>query len=156
MGVIGCLFRRRISDGELAFYRCWSPRPVTLATLVGVAGRRWVIETAFATSKSFGLDEHQVRRWASWYRHTTLVMLAYAICIVIAARHQPQPDHSGDGLIPLTVKETRRLFAKLCLTTTGGIDHVLAWSRWRRRHQKRAMTSHYRRRGHQIHQPAST
>jgi SRSO17 transposase len=32
------LIRRRIRAGELAFYRCWSPKPVTLATLVRVAG----------------------------------------------------------------------------------------------------------------------
>jgi hypothetical protein len=32
------LVRRRLSDGELAFYRCWSPTPVALPTLVRVAG----------------------------------------------------------------------------------------------------------------------
>jgi hypothetical protein len=37
------LVRRRIIDGELAYYRCWSARPVTLAALVRVAGTdgRW-------------------------------------------------------------------------------------------------------------------
>jgi hypothetical protein len=30
------LIRRSLSDAELAFYRCWSPRPVALPTL----GRR--------------------------------------------------------------------------------------------------------------------
>jgi hypothetical protein len=39
--------RRRISDGELAFYRCWSPRPVPLRALVKVAGIRWNVETCF-------------------------------------------------------------------------------------------------------------
>ena len=39
------LVRRRISDGELAFYRCWSPVQVALPTLVRVAGTRWCIET---------------------------------------------------------------------------------------------------------------
>jgi hypothetical protein len=29
---------------ELAFYRCWSPRPVTLAELAAVAGARWGVE----------------------------------------------------------------------------------------------------------------
>jgi hypothetical protein len=41
-------------------------------------------------------------------------------------------------------------------TTTHTIGHWLHWSTWRRRHQARAKTSHYRRRGHTIHQPAST
>jgi SRSO17 transposase len=38
------LVRRNRTTGELAFYRCWTPRPVLLATLVRVAGRRWTIE----------------------------------------------------------------------------------------------------------------
>jgi hypothetical protein len=38
------LVRRSRADGELAFYHCWTPRPVALATLARVAGRRWTIE----------------------------------------------------------------------------------------------------------------
>ena len=34
------LIRRRISDGEYAFYRAHAPRPVPLAQLVRVAGSR--------------------------------------------------------------------------------------------------------------------
>jgi len=141
------LVRRRRTDGELAFYRCWSPTPVALPTLVRVAGTRWCIETAFQTSKNAtGLDEHQVRRWDSWYRHTTLVMLAHAILTVIAARQRAHPGPDDEKLIPLTVNEIRRLFAKLVAATTHTITHWLAWSRWRRLHQARAKTSHYRRR----------
>jgi SRSO17 transposase len=148
------LIRRRISDGELAFYRCWSPRPVPLRALVTVAGTRWRIETCFQTSKAIGLDEHQIRRWDSWYRHTSLVMLAHAILAVIAARERarPAPHHP---LIPLTVPEIRRLFAKLIANTVHTIEHYLAWSYWRRQHQARAKTSHYRRRGQITHQPSS-
>ena len=39
----GCrwlLIRRNRTTGELAFYRCYSPQPVPLRTLVHVAGRR--------------------------------------------------------------------------------------------------------------------
>ena len=32
-----------------------------------------------------GPDEHQVRRWASWYRWTTLAMLACAFLTITAA-----------------------------------------------------------------------
>jgi hypothetical protein len=32
-GCHGLLIRRRISDGELAFYRCWTPQPVPLRAL---------------------------------------------------------------------------------------------------------------------------
>jgi hypothetical protein len=114
-------------------------------------------ETCFQTSKTIGLDESQVRRWDSWYRHTTLVMHAHAILTVIAARERDTvPVTSGQPLISLTFDEVRRLFATLIANTIHPISHWLAWSIWRRRHQATARTSHYRRRGHIEHQPAST
>ncbi|WP_369141931.1 IS701 family transposase [Streptomyces sp. R44] len=71
------LVRRNRRTGELAYYRCYSPRPVPLTALVKVAGRRWTVEETFQAAKSLaGLDEHQVRRWVSWHRWTTLAMLA--------------------------------------------------------------------------------
>jgi hypothetical protein len=45
------LIRRSHTTGELAFYRCYLPCPVPLATLVRVAGQRWRIEEAFQTGK---------------------------------------------------------------------------------------------------------
>jgi SRSO17 transposase len=156
----GChslLVRRRISDGELAFYRCWSPRPVPLRVLVRVAGTRWNVETCFQTGKRIGLDEPQVRRWDSWYRHVTLVMLAHAILTIIAARERDQYTADTDQtLIALTFNEIRRLFARMITNTIHTIDHWLHWSTWRRRHQARAKTSHYHRRDQTIHRPAST
>nr|WP_225319684.1 IS701 family transposase [Micromonospora aurantiaca] len=155
----GChslLVRRRISDGELAFYRCWTPTPVPLRTLVRVAGTRWNVETCFQTGKSIGLDEPQVRRWDSWYRHVTLVMLAHAILTVIATRERDNRTDHDQTLIALTFHEIRRLITRLITNTVHTIDHWLHWSAWRRRHQARARTSHYRRRGHIAYQPAST
>jgi hypothetical protein len=94
-----------------------------------VAGTRWRIETCFQTAKgAVGLDEHQVRRWDSWYRYTTLVMLAHAVLTVIAARERDRPRRSDRPLIPLTVKEIRHLFAKLINNTVHTISHWLAWS----------------------------
>jgi len=148
------LVRRRISDGELAFYRCWSAHPVPLRVLVRVAGTRWNVETCFQTGKTIGLDEPQVRRWDSWYRHITLVILAHAILTVIAARERDR--HTDQTLIPLTLNEIRRLFTRLITNTAHTIDHWLHWSNWRRRHQARAKTSHYRRRGQPINQPTPT
>jgi hypothetical protein len=115
-----------------------------------VAGR---IPTVWAacvqTAKgAVGLDQHQVRRWDSWYRYTTLVMLAHAVLTVIAAWERDRPRPDDQPLIPLTVKEIRHLFAKLINNTIYTTSHWLNWSRWRRRHQARAKTSHYRRRGH--------
>jgi SRSO17 transposase len=150
------LVRRSLSDGELAFYRCWSPRPVSLRTLVTVAGTRWRVETCFQTGKGLGLDEHQVRRWDSWYRHTTLVMLAHAILTVIAAHQRAQHPPEDQQLVPLSINEIRHLLAKLVINAIHTIDHWLGWSRWRRQHQARAKTSHYRRRGQLDHRQAST
>ena len=83
------LIRRRITDGELAYYRCWSPTTGPPPALVRVAGTRWSVEECFQAGKGeVGLDQHQVRRWDSWHRYTTLVMLAHAILAVIAARER--------------------------------------------------------------------
>ena len=86
------------------------PRPVPLSTLVRVAGQRWRIEESFQAAKGLtGLDQHQVRRWTSWHRWTTLAMLAHAFLAVATAierDHAPAPA----GLIELTVNEFRRLF----------------------------------------------
>jgi SRSO17 transposase len=139
------LVRRNRKTGELAFYRCWMPRPVPLATLVRVAGRRWSIEERIQTSKGLcGLDQHQVRRWRSWYRWMTLAMLAHAFLVVAAltdhTRHSPPPE-----LIGLTCNELQHLFAVLLARPVADLTHRLHWSVWRRRHQARARTCHYRR-----------
>ena len=107
------LIRRNIRTGELAFYRAYAPTRVPLATLVGVAGRRWTVEEAFQSGNELaGLDEHQVRTWTSWHRWTLLAMLAHAFITVMAAT-QPDPPPQESGLIALTRNEIRRLFSAL-------------------------------------------
>jgi hypothetical protein len=146
--VCAVLVRRNINDGELAYYRCWSPERTTLATLVRVAGTRWCVHECFQAAKGeVGLDQHQVRRWRSWYRYTTLVMLAYAILAVIAAHERNRHDRKASDLIPLSVNEIRHLFAKLITNTVRTIRYLLHRSLWRRRDQTRAGTSHYTNRG---------
>jgi len=143
------MVRRNDSTGELAYYRCWSPRPVSLSALVGVAGRRWTIEESFQAAKGqAGLDEHQVRTWTSWRRWVILSMLAMAFLAVTCANerdHTPTPQ----GLIPFTLNEIRRLFDRLTLTRTATDDTIWAWSLWRRKHQATARSCHYRRRSEQ-------
>lgn len=115
-----------------------------LATLVRVAGRRWTIEESFQTSKGqTGLDEHQVRTWRSWYRWTTLVMLAHLFLAIttVAERAKPTPA----GLIPLSLNEIRHLFIQLVIGHTNDIIACLRWSWWRPRHQHRAQQAHYQR-----------
>lgn len=138
------LVRRNRRTGELAYYRCYAPGRVPLATLVRVAGRRWTIEESFQTSKGqTGLDEHQVRTWTSWYRWTTLVLLAHLFLAIttVTARASPSPA----GLIPLTLNEIRHLYNALVITRTMDIRHVLRCSYWRRQHQYRAQQAHYQR-----------
>ena len=143
------LIRRNDRTGEHAYLRCYSPRPVPLRTLVAVAGQRWRIEESFQAAKGLvGLDQHQVRRWTSWHRWTTLAMLAHAF-LAVATAVERDTAPTAAGLIALTVNEFRRLFDALLLATDHTLETLLAWSRWRRRHQYRARLSHYRRREHQ-------
>jgi hypothetical protein len=147
------LLIRRASDGQLAYYRCWSPTPVTLATLVRVAGTRWCIEEGFQTGKGqVGLDHYQCRGWTAWHRFTILAMLALAFLAAVAAAAAPPPSTDpnrwahDDGPIALTCNEIRHLIANLIITPAQAPGHIQACSRWRRRHQARARTAHYRRR----------
>jgi hypothetical protein len=84
------------------------------------------------------------RHWRSWYRWVTLAMLAHAFLVVAAVtEHTRQPPPSG--LIGLTCNEVQRLFAALVARPASDRSHRLRWSVWRRRHQARARTCHYRR-----------
>jgi SRSO17 transposase len=143
------LVRRHPDTGELAYYRCYSPDVVSLRTLVRVAGRRWAVEEAFQAGKGLaGLDEHQVRSWTSWRRWTLLAMTAHALLAVLAAQADQPPTDAG--LIALTCNEIRRLFTDLIIEPTRTVACPLSWSWWRRRHQYRAMISHYHRRGFEL------
>jgi SRSO17 transposase len=72
------LIRHNRASGELAYYRCYTPEPVSLLTLVRVAGRRWTVEESFQAGKGLtGLDQHQVRHWTSWQRWTLLKVVPY-------------------------------------------------------------------------------
>jgi len=81
------LVRRSLVDpDDLAYYLCHGPERTPLRELVRVAGARWAIEETFQTAKGqVGLDQYQVRRYDSWYRHITLAMLAHAFLTVTTA-----------------------------------------------------------------------
>lgn len=151
-GEPGCrwmLIRRNDTTGELAFYRCYSPHPAPLQVLVKVAGRRWTIEEAFQAGKGLcGLDQHQVRAWTSWYRWTTLAMLAHAFLAAVTAseHHRDEP-----GLTPLTLAEVQRLMTRLPGSQPPSAEHSARWSRWRRAHQAHARACHYQRQSTRQH-----
>ena len=171
------LIRRSLSDpSDLAFFYCHAPagRPVSLPVLIRVAGKRWPVEECLQQGKGqAGLDQHQVRTWHSFHRHTVLSMCAQALLAVAAARPAPpgtagddlpaaaqpaawrdtaklpataddQPPGDDPGLVKVSVPEARRL-ARLAAAPMSRAARDLghAWSRWRRRHQARARWHHY-------------
>jgi SRSO17 transposase len=83
--------RQHLTTGDRAYYVDFTPRRVTLPTLVQVAGRRWAIEQAFETSKQeIGLDQYEVRTYEAWYRFMTLTLYAHAFLTAMRARQTPR------------------------------------------------------------------
>lgn len=82
---------------EVAYFLCHTDPDATLAALVTAAGQRWMVEESFQVAKGqVGLDEHEVRKWCSWYRHTTVSMLAMAFLVAARSRLIPrQPPTPG-------------------------------------------------------------
>ena len=153
------LVRRHLKTGELAFHYCFVPdgQLASKARLIRAAGLRWPVEESFELGKGcFGLDQCQARLYTAVLRHIVLVMAALAICAVTAAllrertdTQAPPPARPGDappadpGLIPLTVREIRRLLAAE-LRPPKPPGHAARWLEWRRRHQARSRWFHKR------------
>jgi SRSO17 transposase len=98
----GLLVRRKIADGDLAFFSTWCPAGTPIETLVKVEGHRWAIEDSFETAKNeLGLDHNETRSWHGWHRHVSLVMLAFAMMAIIrhrVNRAAPQKMNPGKAL----------------------------------------------------------
>jgi len=169
------LIRRSPSDPSgQAFFYCHAPagRPVSLPVLIKVAGKRWPVEECHQQGKGqAGLDQHQVRLWHSFHRHTVLSMCALALLAIAAAplpqaagaipagpATQPadwadtgalpasagQPSPAQIGMVKVSVPEARRLLRLATAPMTSAqraFGH--AWSIWRRIHQARARYHHY-------------
>lgn len=82
------LARRSLSDPrQLAYFMVFAPKGTSMPEAVRVAGARWHIEMGFEITKNeLGLDHYEVRSWRAWYRHVTLVLLAYAVLSIIRAQ----------------------------------------------------------------------
>jgi SRSO17 transposase len=89
----GVLVRRKTSDpADLAFFYVHAPGLASLSILIKVAGKRWPAEECFQQGKGqAGLDQHQVRLWPSFHRHTVLSMCALALLAVATARPPGTP-----------------------------------------------------------------
>jgi SRSO17 transposase len=151
------LVRRHLKTGGLAFHYCFVPggQLASKARLIRAAGLRWPVEESFQLGKGcFGLDQCQARLYTAVLRHVVLVMAALAVCAVTAAQlrdrtgtQPPPPARPGDpppagpGLIPLTVREIRRLLAD-ALSRPEPPGHAVRWLEWRRHHQARSRWFH--------------
>lgn len=148
------LIRRSLTDpSEKAYYFVFAPTGTLLPEMVKAIGARWRIEEDFETAKDMGLDHYEVRSFVGWYRHITLVLVALAYLVGICATERSgtvPPATSGaagsPAVLALTVPEVRHLLARLIWPASSSVPRVLAWSWWRRCHQRRACSSHAKRR----------
>ena len=152
------LIRRTLDvTPELAYYLVFAPPATSLHAKVMALGGRWRIEEDFANGKDLGLDHYEVRSFVGWYRHITLVMLALAFLVSIAAAArqpdresvlsgEPPAEASPPDLWPLSVPEARHLLARLLFPAPSSVRLVIEWSAWRRWHQRLASFFHTRRR----------
>jgi SRSO17 transposase len=145
------LMRRSLSDpAEKVCSFVFAQPGTTVQEMVQASGARGHIEEDFANTKDMGLDQYEVRNWTAWYRHVTLVMLAYAFLVGICAQVQTPPCESAPPgprpLLPPTVAEVRHLLGHLIWPPPSSAKLVLAWSWWRRCHRSGASYFHTKRR----------
>lgn len=120
------LIRSSIDDPEeKTSYFVFAPPATTLQEMVGIVGKRWHIEEDLEATKDLGLDQYQVRSWIGWYRHITLILLAYAFLVSIrvrdqshlpmdASREQAQPRQP---LVPLSTSEIHHRLSPALLSS---------------------------------------
>ena len=157
------LLRRTIEPTpDLTYYLVFSLPDTPLQAKITALGGRWRIEEDFENGKDLGLNHYEVRSFVGWYRHITLVMLALAFLTSVtltansfsstvqAPSQWPSEDAiptASTDLCPLSVPEARHLLARLLFPFPCRVPLVIAWSAWRRWHQRRASFFHTRRRG---------
>ena len=139
---------------ELAYYLVYAPLETPLSIMVQAIGSRWHIEEDLQACKKLGLDQYEVRSYLGWYRHITLVLLAYAFLVSICVKareagNAPAEDPAAGPfppLITLTPSEVRHLLAHLFFPAPAAVPLLCQWSRFRRTHQYWAGYYHRRRR----------
>jgi len=144
---------RRCLDGshELAFYLVCAPLSTELSTIVQAIGASFHIEEDLQACKDLGLDQYEVRSYLGWYRHLTLVLLAYAFLVGITVQESlahsiPDQLAACSPLIKLSPSEIRHLLARLLIPAPTSAPLICHWSIFRRSHQYWADYYHRRRR----------
>ena len=82
------LVRRGSADPlDGGYFCCQAPSGISLGELVAVARDCAAAALCVAAGRAeTGLDDYQVRKWDSWYRHVTLSMFAQAVLAGVRAR----------------------------------------------------------------------
>jgi hypothetical protein len=136
--------RRCLDDPtQLTYYLVFAPLMTPLSTIAQAIGGRWRIEEDLEVGKDLGLDQYEVRSYLGWYRHVTLVLLAYAFLVGVCVyenQQLPAPERA-DGTLPaqpliaLTTSEVRHLLARLIWPAPTSAPLICQWSPFRRTHQ---------------------
>jgi SRSO17 transposase len=72
---------------RVKFYLSNAPADTPLEGLVRVCGMRWPIESSFEEGKGeLGMDQYELRFWAGWHHHMTLVILAHHFLVRLQRR----------------------------------------------------------------------
>ncbi|MGY3412863.1 SRSO17 transposase [Bradyrhizobium sp. GM5.1] len=104
-----------------AFFITWCLAETSIETLVAVEGHRWAMEDSFETAKNeFGLDRNQSRSRRGWYRHVSLVMLAFAM--MAAIRHRANPPPPNKETSPRGKSQSDRIRSRSHLTATCNVQ----------------------------------
>jgi SRSO17 transposase len=144
------LIRRCVDNADTkTYYLVFAPPATPLQEMVWAIGKRWHIEEDLEVTKDLGLDQYEVRSFMGWYRHITLVLLAYAFLVSIRVHDQShlpanvprEQVETSQPLLPITTSEVRHLLARLFFPAACNATLIQAWSSWRRQHQHWA--SHY-------------
>jgi len=140
------LIRRHRHTGELAFYRCYSLKVVPLRELVRVAAHRPTVEESFQAGTGGWPASTSTRSGAEAPGGGgRCARCSLTPCWPSSPRTNTPTDPAPAGPIALTCNENHRLLVVHIIEPARTITCPDAWSDWRRRHQHRAMTSHYRR-----------
>lgn len=87
------LIRRKVQglgseqDPNYKVYLSNAPADTPLQALVRVCGMRWPIESSLEEGKGeLGMDQYELRFWAGWHHHMTLVILAHHFLVRLQRR----------------------------------------------------------------------
>ena len=100
------LLRYKVSGDEalpeVKYYLSNAPADTGIEELVRVCGMRWPIESSFEEGKGeLGMDQYELRFWAEWHHHMTLVILAHHFLVRLQRQlSQREGGQRAGGRVP--------------------------------------------------------